>query len=78
PTESGLFRDHLRRHLLNLEANPALVEGFQQVIQSSRPVQIGSTEAFKLHSMGLVKYQGNEVVPLCGLYRQYFKSRLNN
>ncbi|MFK8184733.1 MAG: AAA-like domain-containing protein, partial [Phormidesmis sp.] len=46
PTESGLFRDHLRRHLLNLEANPALVEGFQQVIQSSRPVQIGSTEAF--------------------------------
>ncbi|MEH2169379.1 MAG: hypothetical protein V7K41_22510 [Nostoc sp.] len=22
--------------------------------------------------MGLVKFQGNEVVPLCKLYRQYF------
>ena len=78
PTESGLYSDHLRRHLLNLEANPALVEGFQQVIRSAQPVQIGSTEAFKLHSMGLVKYQGNEVVPLCNLYRQYFQARLDN
>ena len=78
PTEGGLYSDHLRRHLLNLEANPALVDGFQQVLQSNQPVQIGSTEAFKLHSMGLVKYQGNAVIPLCGLYRQYFKARLYN
>ena len=76
PTEGGLYSDHLRRHLLNLDVNPALVAGFQQVINSAYPVQIGSTEAFKLHSMGLVKYRGNEVVPLCDLYRQYFKSRL--
>lgn len=76
PTESGLYSDHLRRHLLNLEADPALVEAFRKVISVYRPVRIGSTEAFKLHSMGLVKYQGNEVVPLCELYRQYFQSRL--
>ena len=38
--------------------------------------QIGSTEAFKLNSMGLVKYHGNEVFPLCNLYRQYFRTRL--
>ena len=78
PTEGGLYSDHLRRHLLNLQANPALVTGFQQVIASPHPVKIGSTEAFKLHSMGLVKYQGNEVAPLCGLYRQYFQARLDN
>ncbi len=76
PTEGGLYNDHLRRHLLNLEADRALLEAFRQVIQVYRPVQIGSTEAFKLNSMGLVKYQGNEVVPLCELYRQYFQSRL--
>ncbi|MEL7510104.1 MAG: AAA-like domain-containing protein [Cyanobacteria bacterium J06554_1] len=46
------------------------------MIPAYRPVQIGSTEAFKLHSMGLVRYDGNSVVPLCGLYRQYFQSRL--
>ncbi|MEM8503613.1 MAG: AAA-like domain-containing protein [Cyanobacteria bacterium P01_D01_bin.1] len=76
PTEGGLYNDHLRRHLLNLEADSALLAAFRQVIQVYRPVKIGSTEAFKLNSMGLVKYQGNEVVPLCELYRQYFQSRL--
>lgn len=76
PTEGGLYSDHLRRHLLNLEADSQLVGAFRQVIREYRPVQIGSTEAFKLNSMGLVKYQGNEVVPLCELYRQYFRARL--
>ncbi|MEM1242083.1 MAG: AAA-like domain-containing protein [Cyanobacteria bacterium P01_H01_bin.26] len=76
PTEGGLYSDHLRRHLLNLEADEDLLSAFKQVIPNYRPVQIGSTEAFKLHSMGLVKYDGNSVVPLCGLYRQYFQSRL--
>jgi hypothetical protein len=76
PTEGGLYSDHLRRHLLNLEADSQLVAAFRQVIREYRPVQIGSTEAFKLSSMGLVKYQGNEVVPLCELYRQYFRARL--
>ncbi|MGB3301018.1 MAG: AAA-like domain-containing protein [Phormidesmis sp.] len=76
PTEGGLYSDHLRRHLLNLEADEALVAAFQQVIEADQPVRIGSTAAFKLHSMGLVKRQGNEVVPLCDLYRQYFQSRL--
>mgnify|MGYP001799470881 FL=1 len=76
PTEGGLYSDHLRRHLLNLEADQDLLTAFKQVIPAYRPVQIGSTEAFKLHSMGLVRYDGNSVVPLCGLYRQYFQSRL--
>ncbi|MGD1855840.1 MAG: AAA-like domain-containing protein [Leptolyngbyaceae cyanobacterium] len=76
PTEGGLYGDHLRRHLLNLEDDNELLSAFKQVIPAYRPVQIGSTESFKLHSMGLVKYDGNAVVPLCGLYRQYFQSRL--
>lgn len=77
PTEGGLYNDHLRRHLLNLEADPDLLTAFKQVIAKDQPVQIGSTEAFKLNSMGLVKYHGNEVRPLCNVYRQYFRMRLN-
>jgi len=77
PTEGGLYNDHLRRHLLNLEADEALLTAFKEVIASAQSVQIGSTEAFKLNSMGLVKYHGNEVVPLCNLYRQYFRTRLD-
>ena len=78
PTEEGLYGDHLRRHLLNLEdtEDDDLLEAARQVFTSDRPVNVGTTEAFKLRSMGIVKLQGNQVIPLCELYRQYFSDRL--
>ncbi len=76
PTEEGIYQDHLRRHLLNLEQDESLLNAFKQVVATNNPVQIGSSEGFKLKSMGLVKFQGNKVMPLCELYRQYFRNRL--
>ena len=76
PTEEGMYQEHLRRHLLNLEQEPDLLTALKQVVAAACPVQVGSTEAFKLKSMGLVKFQGNKVMPLCELYRQYFRNRL--
>ena len=76
PTEEGMYQEHLRRHLLNLEQEPDLLTALKQVVAAPCPVQIDSTEAFKLKSMGLVKFQGNKVMPLCELYRQYFRNRL--
>ncbi|MEM6404809.1 MAG: AAA-like domain-containing protein, partial [Cyanobacteria bacterium P01_D01_bin.116] len=32
---------------------------------------------FKLRSMGLVKFQGNDVTSLCNLYRLYFRENLS-
>lgn len=77
PTEEGIFNDHLRRHLANLQTDAALVAAIRDVIVSDRPVEIDSDQAFKLHSMGLVKFQGNAVLPFCELYRLYFGDRLN-
>jgi hypothetical protein len=76
PTEEGMYGEHLRRHLLNLEDDAELVAAIKQVIEVNHPVQIETAEAFKLSSMGLVRFQGNDVVPLCNLYRQYFRDRL--
>lgn len=76
PTEEGPYYDHLRRHLLNLENDPDLVAAIKKVVAASQPVQIGAAEAFKLRSMGLVKFQANAVMPLCNLYCQYFRQRL--
>ncbi|MEG4813270.1 AAA-like domain-containing protein [Microcoleus sp. K5-D4] len=76
PTEEGPYYDHLRRHLVNLEQNAELAATIRQVINSEQPVEIHTGEAFKLRSMGLIKFQGNAVMPLCGLYRQYFSHRL--
>ncbi len=77
PTEEGPYYDHLRRHLLNLEENASLVAAIKQVVEANHPVEIKAAEAFKLRSMGLVKFQGNAVTPLCEMYRQYFRERLS-
>ena len=76
PTEEGPYSDHLRRHLLNLQADEELLAAFKRAIATHKPVDVGATAAFKLRSMGLVKLLGNDVVPLCDLYRQYFCDRL--
>ncbi|NEP12976.1 MAG: TIR domain-containing protein [Symploca sp. SIO2C1] len=78
PTEAGLYSDHLRRHLWNLQQNPELAAGMWQVVSTTEPVRLESEVAFKLHSMGLVHFQGNEVTCRCDLYQQYFCDRLTS
>lgn len=77
PTHEGPYDDHLRRHLTNLKGKPDLINAIRQVITAEAPVQIGVDEAFQLRSMGLVKFQGNAVVPLCHLYCRYFRNHLD-
>ncbi|MBC1222094.1 AAA-like domain-containing protein [Nostoc sp. UCD121] len=76
-TDAGIYGEHLRRHLWNLQQNPELAAAFQQVVATKEPVCLPSMSAFKLNGMGLVTLQGNEVVLRheC-LYRPYFQSRL--
>ncbi len=76
PTEAGIYDDHLRRHRWNLQQHPNLESAFAQVVVSDKPVELESMQAFKLHSMGLVKMQGNQVMPRFDLYRQYFRGCL--
>jgi hypothetical protein len=73
PTESGIYSDHLRRHLGNLKHHPTLLEAFREVISSHSSVRFPSEQAFKLSRIGLVKLDKNEVTPRCHLYRQYFQ-----
>lgn len=75
-TESGIFRDHLGRHLHNLRQYPELASVFLLCVNSQEPVDIDSQLGFKLHRMGLVKLDGNCVTPSCNLYHRYFSSRL--
>lgn len=75
-TEQGLYKDFLRYYLLELEKDKFLKTAFLEVIKSSVPIKIDSTQAFKLHSLGLVEFKGNEVECLCNLYCLYFQERL--
>ena len=76
PTEQGIFSDHLRQQLWRLQHNPQLAKEYKQVVMSNTPVRLETEVAFKLHSLGLVKFLGDDCVPSCELYRQYFSVRL--
>ncbi|MGD1809501.1 AAA-like domain-containing protein [Dapis sp. BLCC M126] len=73
PTDEGPYYNHLHRHLLNLQKDETLQTAITKVVNAETPVEVGTIEGFKLRSMGLVKFRGNAVVPLCGLYREYFQ-----
>lgn len=78
PTEAGIYRNHLREHLLTLQKHPELAAAFNKVVTTTSPVQLAPTHIYDLQNMGLVKLQGNEVKPRCHLYRQYFCDHLGN
>jgi hypothetical protein len=75
-TEAGIYSDHLRRHLLNLQQYPQLAEALRQVVVKNKPVELEAEPAFKLESMGLIELHGNEATTRCDLYRLYFRNHL--
>jgi AAA-like domain len=77
PTEVGIFGHHLRRQVEVLQQASGLAQALQKVVASMEPVALDSMQIYKLHSMGLVKQQDNQVMPRCHLYREYFRRVLS-
>lgn len=76
PTEEGPYAEHLRRHRQNLEESPDLLAAMRTVLQSGGPAKVDSKAAFRLQSMGVVRFRQNRVEPLCDLYRIAFREHL--
>ena len=76
PTVAGIYSDHLRRHLANLQEHPELAAALKRVVTASAPVSLEAITAYKLESMGLVKLEGNQAFASCELYRLYFREQL--
>ena len=73
PTSSSIYRNLLHKYLIILEKHPELIELFKQVVVDP-PIQIYNSAAYQLENIGLVKLQGDSVVPSCELYRLYFRN----
>lgn len=72
-TEVGLYKDHLREHLWNLKQDKELFKAMSKVVLVEDPVRLETMQAFKLDSMGLVRWEeDNKVKPRCKVYRDYF------
>ncbi len=77
-TDEGLFADHLKHLLWHLQSRPDLREAARRVMTAGRPISLSTELGFKLVSLGLVRLQGNELLPARNLYQLYFPSRLSN
>jgi hypothetical protein len=71
-TYTSPFSTHLRRHLRYFQEQPLLLKAWQTVLDVNSSTMLDSVEMFKLHSMGLIRFERNKIVPRCELYRQYF------
>ena len=73
-TEAGIYRNHLRHLWRIVQQHSELTEALEKVVCATHAVRLESKQTYKLHSMGLVNLQGNDVTPRCHLYRQYFSN----
>ncbi|MBD2534932.1 AAA-like domain-containing protein [Nostoc flagelliforme FACHB-838] len=74
-SSSSIYADHLRRQSLILTQKPELANAMKNVI-INKSAKLPTVTKFKLHSLGLVKLQGNSVLPSCNLYNQYLQIHL--
>lgn len=75
-TPTGIYRDHLHRHLTHLQRHPELITAMKTVLNAETPIALEPILAYKLEGLGLVQLQGNDCHPSCNLYRIYFRDRL--
>jgi hypothetical protein len=71
-SEMGIYSNSLRRLANILHQSEELSSAFDRVVKSDIPIALNSLQIYQLHSLGLVKHQGNLVSPRCKLYRDYF------
>ncbi|MBW4649431.1 MAG: AAA-like domain-containing protein [Kastovskya adunca ATA6-11-RM4] len=74
-SSSSIYADHLRRQSLILTQQPELADAMKNIIDNNF-AKLSAATKFKLHSIGLVKLQGDSVLPRCNLYRQYLQINL--
>ena len=76
-TDTGIYVEHLRRHLETLQENQELRTVFKQIVTTEAvKLELKTRQIYQLDSMGLIKTANNFVVPRCLLYQEYFRIRL--
>ncbi|GAA6617381.1 hypothetical protein NUACC26_031910 [Scytonema sp. NUACC26] len=73
----GVYRHYLWQHWIVLQEKPALIQAYTQLVRSDQSIVLTPIEAYKLHSLGLVAYVGERLIPRCELYRAYFQKQLS-
>lgn len=73
-TEAGIYGNHLRHYWYGIQKDSELVEALKKVITTNTGVELTPKQNYQLHSMGLVKLQGNKAISRYRLYEEYFRN----
>ncbi|BAY24524.1 hypothetical protein NIES2100_43190 [Calothrix sp. NIES-2100] len=73
----GIYRYHLWLHWVNLQANPALLQIYTELVAAKQGIVLDPADAYKLESLGLIHFEGDRILPRCELYRTYFAKQLS-
>ena len=76
PTQQGVYKDHLRRLLRILTKDLKIKEIYKNIVTSSEPVSTDPVIGDQLRRLGLIKWRGNQAIPSCEMYRQFFQANL--
>ncbi|MHC5826211.1 MAG: AAA-like domain-containing protein, partial [Nostoc sp.] len=73
----GIYRDHLWRQLIKLQENPRLAKTYVEILAAKQGISVNPIETYKLESLGLIRFEGDRILPRCELYRAYFAKQLS-
>ena len=73
----SIYRYHLWRHWLKLQENPRLAKTYAKVLAAKQDISVDPIEAYKLESLGLIRFEGDRILPRFELYRAYFQKQLS-
>jgi hypothetical protein len=72
--EGIFYQRHLARIETTLNSQPELLAALSRVLCRTSGVTLSPSLKGRLEALGMVKFQGEVVIPRCELYRQYFSN----
>ena len=75
---NSIYRQHLQRCLATLQSDSALACLYYRVAIADEEISLDAISAYKLESLGLIRFENASVKPSCDLYRRYFGEQLHS
>jgi len=74
----GIYRYHLYQKWVKLQENPHLAKIYTQILATDQQrILLDPVETDQLARLGLIRYEGDRILPRCELYRSYFAKQLS-
>lgn len=73
----GIYRYHLWPLWVQLQERPCLAKAYAEVVVARQGISLHPLDTYRLDSLGLIRFDGDRILPSCELYRIYFAKQLS-